>query len=66
MTYPVIVHKGESTKGYWVECPTLRGCYSQGKSVEDALKNIREAIELCVEDEEPAPVGSVSFHLVTV
>ena len=30
--------------------PTLPGCYSQGESVEDALANIREAIELCLED----------------
>jgi antitoxin HicB len=36
--------------GYVVVCPSLPGCYSQGESVEDALANIREAIELCLED----------------
>jgi predicted RNase H-like HicB family nuclease len=35
---------------YAVVCPTLPGCYSQGDSVEEALANIREAIELCLED----------------
>jgi len=36
--------------GYVVICPTLPGCYSQGDTVEEALANIREAIELCLED----------------
>lgn len=36
--------------GYVAICPTLLGCYSQGDSVEAALSNIREAIELCLED----------------
>ncbi|MBX3379561.1 MAG: type II toxin-antitoxin system HicB family antitoxin [Phycisphaeraceae bacterium] len=36
--------------GYFVQCPALPGCYSQGETVEEALANIREAIELVVED----------------
>jgi predicted RNase H-like HicB family nuclease len=36
--------------GYVVVCPSLPGCYSQGETVEEALANIREAIELCIED----------------
>jgi antitoxin HicB len=36
--------------GYVVVCPTLQGCYSQGDTVEEARANIREAIELCLED----------------
>jgi antitoxin HicB len=36
--------------GYVVVCPSLAGCYSQGETVEEALVNIREAIELCLED----------------
>ena len=36
--------------GYVVVCPSLAGCYSQGETVEEALANIREAIELCLED----------------
>jgi predicted RNase H-like HicB family nuclease len=33
-----------------VTCPSLAGCYSQGDTVEEALANIKEAIELCLED----------------
>jgi predicted RNase H-like HicB family nuclease len=36
--------------GYVISCPSLPGCYSQGDSVDEALANIREAIELVVED----------------
>ena len=36
--------------GVWVvECPSIPGCVSQGDTKEEALANIREAIELCVE-----------------
>jgi antitoxin HicB len=38
--------------GYVVVCPSLPGCYSQGKTVSDALANIREAIELVLEEME--------------
>ncbi len=34
---------------YVVECPAIPGCVSQGKTEEEALENIKEAIELCLE-----------------
>lgn len=44
----VIIYPGED--GYWVaECPSLPGCISQGRSREEALENIREAITLYIE-----------------
>ena len=40
----VVIFRGED--GYWVaECPSLPGCISQGRTREDALENIKEAIE---------------------
>jgi len=36
--------------GAWVvECPSIPGCVSQGRTREEALSNIREAIALCLE-----------------
>jgi antitoxin HicB len=49
LEYTVILHKDEEFEGYWVEVPALPGCVSQGKKKEEALKNIREAIELHLE-----------------
>jgi predicted RNase H-like HicB family nuclease len=36
--------------GYVVVCPTFPVCYSQGDTIDEALANSREAIELCLED----------------
>ena len=48
MRYSVVVHKAEEG-GFWVEVPALPGCYSQGESVEETLRNVRESIELYLE-----------------
>jgi len=48
MTLPIVVEKDEN--GYFVSCPTLQGCYTQADTYEEALKNIEDAIRLCLED----------------
>lgn len=48
MEYSVVVHEAEEG-GFWVGVPALPGCYSQGESVEEALGNVKEAIELYLE-----------------
>ena len=48
MEYSVIVHDADEG-GYWVDVPALPGCYSQGESVDEALENVKEAIELYLE-----------------
>lgn len=46
----VVIEKDED--GYFVgEVPALRGCYSQGRTIEELMHNMREVIELCLEDE---------------
>jgi predicted RNase H-like HicB family nuclease len=48
MKLPVIITPGED--GYFVaEIPVLPGCVSQGKTRKEALTNIKEAAELCLE-----------------
>ena len=54
--YPVIIE--QDGDGCVVSCPMFKGCYSQGKTIDEALKNIKEAIELCI-DEEENPIGSI-------
>ena len=49
MRYTVILER-ESDGGYVVSVPALPGCVSQGDSRAEALSNIREAIELYIED----------------
>ena len=53
MKLPVVITSGEN--GYLIaEIPVLPGCISQGRTNEEALANIKEATELCLEsmDEE--------------
>ncbi|MBI5902215.1 MAG: type II toxin-antitoxin system HicB family antitoxin [Deltaproteobacteria bacterium] len=63
----VIIYPGED--GYWVvECPSLPGCISQGKTKEEALENIKEAIALYVEglEEKGLPVPEDRFETILV
>lgn len=47
----VIIERDED--GYYVgEVPQLKGCYSQGETIDELLANIKEVIELCLEEEE--------------
>lgn len=58
MKYTVILEKGRES-GYLAHVPALRGCVSQGASREEAVENVKEAIEayieVLVEDGLPVP-----------
>ncbi|HEX8397964.1 MAG TPA: type II toxin-antitoxin system HicB family antitoxin [Pyrinomonadaceae bacterium] len=48
MKFIVTIDRDED--GVWIiECPSIPGCVSQGETKEQALENIKEAIELCLE-----------------
>lgn len=68
--FPVVVQEDE-TGGFWVSCPALEGCYSQGETIDEALKNMQEAISLTLEDipkkkQQAMLRKNVSLHLVGV
>ncbi|MFH1289044.1 MAG: type II toxin-antitoxin system HicB family antitoxin [bacterium] len=66
---PIIVEKDEDGF-YVVECPVFSGCYTQGKTIDEALRNIREVIELCMEEKANKEIlkdfhpQEVSFHTI--
>lgn len=69
LTRQVVLYKDED--GYWVvECPSLKGCNSQGRTKEEALSNIKEAIVGYVaalnEDGIPVPEDNFETFLVVV
>jgi predicted RNase H-like HicB family nuclease len=47
MQIQAIIHKAEEG-GYWAEVPALPGCVSQGETMEEVTRNIREAIQGCL------------------
>lgn len=49
MKFRILLKPDFEDGGFNVSCPSLPGCHSQGDTVEEALINIREAIELCLE-----------------
>lgn len=59
MHYPVVLHK-DADSDYGVTVPDLPGCFSAGATVEEALSQVVEAIELHLEglllDNEPLPL----------
>jgi predicted RNase H-like HicB family nuclease len=63
--FPVIVERDEA--GLFVATnPALPGCYSQGKSMEEALENVREATEACLTDRADFNPSNISVHVISV
>lgn len=66
MGYTVILER-EADGGYVVSVPALPGCVSQGDNRDEALANIREAIQLYIEDcreaGDPVPVEAGREYL---
>ena len=48
MKFVVVIERDEDGM-YIVECPSVPGCVSQGKTEEEAIENIKEAIKACLE-----------------
>ena len=49
--FTVIIEKNEDGV-YIAEVPDLKGCYTQGETVEEVMKNIKEVIEMCLEEQD--------------
>lgn len=47
--FPILLEQDEDGV-YIVSCPSFQGCHSYGKTVDEALKNIREVIEISLEE----------------
>lgn len=68
---PLIVEKGDD--GFYVaECPFFEGCYSQGKTIDEVLYNVKEVIQLILEEKENKEIlknynpKELSLHTITV
>lgn len=68
---PLYVEKDEDNY-YIVECPLFDGCYSQGSTLDEALKNIKEVIELILEEKSNRDIlrmynpQEISLHTITI
>ena len=61
MEYTYVLHRADEG-GFWVEVPALPGCFTQGETIDEVVRNVREAIEAHLialrEDGDVAPDDS--------
>jgi predicted RNase H-like HicB family nuclease len=64
--FNVIIERDED--GYYVaSVPSLRGCHTQAKSLDDLMTRIREVIELCLEvGEEPVTNEFIGVQRISI
>ena len=69
-TWNVLLIPDTESGGYTAKVPSLPGCVSEGDTLEEALANIKEAIELYLEslqaDNEPIPTDNTKIETVAV
>ncbi|MCL4550561.1 MAG: type II toxin-antitoxin system HicB family antitoxin [Bacteroidetes bacterium] len=68
---PLLVEKGQD--GWYVaECPVFDGCYTQGRTIDDAIANIKEVIALILEEKDARSIlksynpQEISLHTITI
>lgn len=68
---PVFIER-DKDEWYVIECPLFRGCFTQGKTIDEALHNIREVIDLVLEEKENQEIlktykpRELSLHTITL
>jgi predicted RNase H-like HicB family nuclease len=62
----VIIERDED--GYFIgEVPQLKACYSQGETIDELMSNIKEVIELCLEEQsETSLLEFVGVHKIVI
>ena len=63
--FTVLIEKDENGT-YVAEVPDLKGCYTQGDSVEEVMKNIKEVIEMCLEEQNVTPNELIGIQKIEV
>ena len=66
-SFQVVIEKEEKDEGYYAYSPTLPGCFSNGRTIEEAKRNIRDAVEqhlaVLLDRGEPVPQNERMVHV---
>ncbi len=65
MKIKVVVHEAEEG-GYWAEVPAIRGCATQGETLEELLTNIHEAVEGCLSVDVDQPKSTSKDRVLEI
>ena len=67
LSFQIVIEKEQEDPGYYAYCTNLPGCFSNGSTIEETKRNIREAITLHVESmREHGQIFDNNEHLVHV
>jgi predicted RNase H-like HicB family nuclease len=63
--FSVIIER--DAEGFYVaSVPALRGCHTQARSLDELMARIREAAELCLEDQDTEPLDFVGVQKIAI
>jgi len=66
LNLPIVVEIDEDGV-YIVSCPVFKGCHSYGETIDEALENLREVIDMCLEGEELANLNQfIGFREIEI
>jgi predicted RNase H-like HicB family nuclease len=66
LNLPILVEIDEDGV-YIVSCPVFKGCHSYGMTIDEALENLREVIDMCLEGEELANLNQfIGFREIEI
>ncbi|MBN2229092.1 MAG: type II toxin-antitoxin system HicB family antitoxin [Candidatus Thorarchaeota archaeon] len=66
LNLPILVEVDEDGV-YIVSCPVFKGCHSYGETIDEALENLREVIDMCLEGEEVASLNQfIGFREIEI
>ncbi|NJD52906.1 MAG: type II toxin-antitoxin system HicB family antitoxin [Candidatus Methanoperedens sp.] len=60
LNFSVIIEQDEDGM-YIVKAPDIRGCYTQGKTIDQAMERIKEAIQVCIEADREEEITPLKF-----
>jgi len=63
---PLLIEQDEDGV-YIISCPSFQGCHSYGKTIDEAMTNIKEVIEMCIEETPLSEVNKfVGFREIEI
>ena len=60
--YPIVIEQDKDGV-FIIECPAFEGCRSYGKTIDEALSNIKEAIQVCIDEIDIDEMGALSTFI---
>lgn len=63
--FTVLIERDENGT-FIAEVPDLKGCYTQGDSIAEVMRNIKEVIEMCLEEQEVKPNEFIGVQKIEV